>query len=88
MQRHLDEFEIPDSKKLTALSHGQRKKFLLSFGLACNAPLALLDEPTNGLDIPSKGLFRRLVAEALNDGGSSSSRPTRSGTSSRWSTRS
>ena len=68
MQRHLDEFEIPDSKKLTALSHGQRKKFLLSFGLACNAPLALLDEPTNGLDIPSKGLFRRLVAEALNDG--------------------
>ena len=27
----------------------------------------MLDEPTNGLDIPSKGLFRRLVAEALED---------------------
>ena len=28
----------------------------------------MLDEPTNGLDIPSKGLFRRLIAEALVDG--------------------
>lgn len=68
MRRYLDEFEIPENKKLTALSHGQQKKFLLSFGLACNASLVLLDEPTNGLDIPSKGLFRRLVAESLNDG--------------------
>lgn len=68
MQRYLEEFGIPEGKRLTALSHGQQKKFLLSFGLACNASLVLLDEPTNGLDIPSKGLFRRLVAEALNDG--------------------
>ena len=67
MQRYLEEFEIPENKLLTALSHGQQKKFLLSFGLACNASLVLLDEPTNGLDIPSKGLFRRLVAEALSD---------------------
>ena len=67
MQRYLDEFEIPGNKQLTALSHGQQKKFLLSFGLACNASLVLLDEPTNGLDIPSKGLFRRLVAEALSE---------------------
>ena len=67
MRRYLKEFEIPGGKRLTALSHGQQKKFLLSFGLACNASLVLLDEPTNGLDIPSKGLFRRLVAEALSD---------------------
>ena len=67
MQRYLEEFEIPGNKLLTALSHGQQKKFLLSFGLACNASLVLLDEPTNGLDIPSKGLFRRLVAEALSN---------------------
>ena len=39
----------------------------MSFGLACNASLVLLDEPSNGLDIPSKGLFRRLVAEALTE---------------------
>jgi len=67
MEQYLREFSIPRGKKLTTLSLGQRKKFLLSFGLACNASLLLLDEPTNGLDIPSKGLFRRLVAEALTD---------------------
>ena len=67
MTRYLDELEIPKGRRLTTLSHGQRKKFLLSFGLASNASLLALDEPTNGLDIPSKGLFRRLVAEALTD---------------------
>lgn len=67
MQRYLDEFEVAEKKRLTALSHGSQKKFLLSFGLACNASLVLLDEPTNGLDVPSKDLFRRLVAESLSE---------------------
>ena len=67
LERHLEELEVPRGRKLSSLSHGQQKKFLLSFGLATNASLLLLDEPTNGLDIPSKGLFRRLVAEALVD---------------------
>ena len=67
MERHLKELEVPRGRKLTELSHGQQKKFLLSFGLATNASLLMLDEPTNGLDIPSKGLFRRLVAEAVED---------------------
>ena len=65
MERRLEELEVPRGRKLTSLSHGQRKKFLLSFGLSTNASLLMMDEPTNGLDIPSKGLFRRLVAEAL-----------------------
>ena len=55
------------SGNLAALSHGQQKKFLLAFGLASQAKLVLLDEPTNGLDIPSKSLLRRVVAEALTD---------------------
>ena len=67
MERHLEELEVPRGRKLTELSHGQKKKFLFCFGLATNASLVMLDEPTNGLDIPSKGLFRRLVAEALED---------------------
>lgn len=66
-ERYLREFDIPRNRKLTQLSFGQKKKFLLSFALAANSELLVLDEPTNGLDIPSKGLFRRLVAEALND---------------------
>ena len=67
MARYLDELEVPKGRKLASLSHGQQKKYLLSFGLASGASLLMLDEPTNGLDIPSKGLFRRLVAEALTD---------------------
>ena len=66
-ERYLREFEIPRNKKLNKLSYGQKKKFFISFGLASGSDLLILDEPSNGLDIPSKGLFRRLVAEALTD---------------------
>ena len=66
-ERYLQEFDLPRGKKLHKLSYGQKKKFLLSFGMACGCELLILDEPTNGLDIPSKGLFRRLVAEAIDD---------------------
>ena len=67
MARCLDELEVPGGRKLSQLSHGQQKKLLLSFGLASGASLLVLDEPTNGLDIPAKGRFRRLVAEALRE---------------------
>ena len=56
-ERYVTEFALPRGKKLTALSYGQKKKFLLSFGLATRSGLLVLDEPSNGLDIPSKGLF-------------------------------
>ena len=59
-ERYLREFELPSAGNLAALSHGQQKKFLLAFGLASQAKLVLLDEPTNGLDIPSKSLLRRV----------------------------
>jgi ABC-2 type transport system ATP-binding protein len=65
--RYLREFELRDDARLPTLSYGQQKKFLLAFGLATQASLVLLDEPTNGLDIPSKSLFRRVIAEALTD---------------------
>ncbi len=64
-ERYLRELELPDGGSLAALSHGQQKKFLLAFGLASQAKLVLLDEPTNGLDIPSKSVLRRVIAEAL-----------------------
>lgn len=57
--------EIGAPKKLHRLSHGQQKKFMMAFGLATDCPLNLLDEPTNGLDIPSKSVFRKLVAGAV-----------------------
>jgi ABC-2 type transport system ATP-binding protein len=65
--RYARTFELPETAALGTLSYGQQKKFLLAFGLATRARLVLLDEPTNGLDIPSKSTFRRAVAEALAD---------------------
>ena len=65
---YLKEFDVDDKRKnLTKLSHGQKKKVMIAFGLATNTKLLLMDEPTNGLDIPSKGQFRRMVASVIND---------------------
>jgi len=65
---YLKEFEIENKKSLlNKLSHGQKKKVFIAFGLATNTKLLLMDEPTNGLDIPSKGQFRRMVASTLDD---------------------
>jgi ABC-2 type transport system ATP-binding protein len=64
-ERYLKEFDLPSVGNLATLSHGQQKKFLLAFGLATQAKLVLLDEPMNGLDIPSKSLLRRVITEAL-----------------------
>ena len=61
------EFDLPTDQKLNRLSYGQKKKFLLSFGLATNCKLLILDEPTNGLDIPSKSQFRKVVASAITE---------------------
>lgn len=61
----LEEFQLDPNKKLNQLSYGQKKKFLLAFGLSTNARLMLMDEPTNGLDIPSKSQFRRVIAASM-----------------------
>ena len=63
----IEELELPLDKNLKDLSYGQKKKFLVAFALASNCSLLLFDEPTNGLDIPSKGQFRKLLASSIND---------------------
>ncbi len=64
---YLREFEIDRNNRMNKLSYGQKKKVLLSFGLATNSSLLILDEPTNGLDIPSKSQFRKLLAGSIDD---------------------
>lgn len=61
------EFELTEKDKLNSLSHGQRKKFLIALALASNCRLLILDEPTNGLDIPSKSLFRKMLVSSITD---------------------
>ena len=64
----LIEFEISSKDwKMNKLSYGQKKKVIVAFGLATRTKILLMDEPTNGLDIPSKGQFRRMVASALDE---------------------
>ncbi|MBX3255011.1 MAG: ABC transporter ATP-binding protein [Chitinophagaceae bacterium] len=63
--RYLSEFDIPAGSTIQHMSYGQKKKVLISFGLACNVSLLLMDEPTNGLDIMSKSQFRKVIAGTL-----------------------
>lgn len=65
--RYLKEFEIPTENVIQQMSYGQKKKVLISFGLACNTSVLLMDEPTNGLDIMSKSQFRKVIAGALDE---------------------
>ncbi|MEA3451633.1 MAG: ABC transporter ATP-binding protein [Bacteroidota bacterium] len=60
-------YELSYDKVLTNMSFGQKKKFLISFALATNVPVLIMDEPTNGMDIPSKTIFRKMVASSLDD---------------------
>jgi len=58
----LAELEITDtSVSMSKLSMGNRKKVFIAFALATNARLILMDEPTNGLDIHSKSVLRKLL---------------------------
>lgn len=60
-------FQIPADSTLQTMSYGEKKKVLLSFALATNTKVLLMDEPTNGLDILSKSQFRKILAEALDE---------------------
>ncbi len=63
LQAIVKDFDVDDHKKLSKLSHGQTKKAAIAFALATNVQLLLMDEPSNGLDIPSKTMFRKIMAE-------------------------
>lgn len=67
MGKVLNEFELSEERSIHKLSYGQKKKFLISFSLATRCNLLALDEPTNGLDIPSKSIFRKVMASSLSD---------------------
>lgn len=64
----LEDFGVGGVKELASLSLGQKKKVYVSFALATGVKLLLMDEPTNGLDIPSKDLFRKIVAKNMGGG--------------------
>ncbi len=67
LHKLLDEFELPTGNRIDKMSYGQKKKYLISFALATKCRLLILDEPTNGLDITSKGIFKKIVASSLDE---------------------
>ena len=69
MQSYLDIFEMGGdlNVKINSLSMGQKKKVFMAFAFATNTRVLIMDEPTNGLDIPSKSQFRKLVTTSMSD---------------------
>lgn len=64
----IEEFKLSPINLISKLSFGQKKKVLIAFGIATNTKMLLMDEPTNGLDIPSKSQFRKVMASAVDEG--------------------
>ena len=67
MKSTMDKFELDMSLNMKELSMGMKKKVFMCFALATNTSLLLMDEPTNGLDIPSKSQFRKVIASSMSD---------------------
>ena len=63
----LRDFDMNGDIHLGELSMGQKKKAFMCFALATNTSLLMMDEPTNGLDIPSKSQFRKVIASGMSD---------------------
>ena len=59
----MEVLENDTEQKMTRMSFGQLKKTYIAFALACNTKYLFMDEPTNGLDIPSKAQFRKAVTK-------------------------
>ena len=67
LQACLADFELIPDVHLGRLSMGQKKKAYVAFALATQTKYLFMDEPTNGLDIPSKSQFRKTVAQNMSE---------------------
>lgn len=65
--RVAESLEVETSRKFTKLSFGQQKKAFIAIALSLGTELLLLDEPSNGLDIPSKVALRKAIAENVDE---------------------
>lgn len=59
----MEVLENDPQQSMSRMSFGQLKKTYIAFALACNTKYLFMDEPTNGLDIPSKAQFRKAVTK-------------------------
>ena len=64
----MQELEVEPDRKFKEMSFGQQKKSLIAASLSLGTDYVLLDEPTNGLDIPSKAQFRSILSKMADEG--------------------
>lgn len=64
----MQELEVEPDRKFREMSFGQQKKSLIAASLSLGTDYILLDEPTNGLDIPSKSQFRSILSKIADEG--------------------
>ncbi len=65
LKLYLQTFGMTADVNLGELSLGQRKKIFMSFAMATHTRVLLMDEPTNGLDIPGKRQFREFIKAGI-----------------------
>lgn len=65
--RLMQEMAVSPDRRFKEMSFGQQKKALIACSLSLGTDYVLLDEPTNGLDIPSKADFRRILSQRVQE---------------------
>ncbi|WP_413373988.1 ATP-binding cassette domain-containing protein [Paenibacillus taichungensis] len=63
----IDMFELPVKKKIIKFSKGMKTAAQMILGLASNARVTILDEPTNGLDAEKRKYFYNALLETYED---------------------
>lgn len=67
LDRCLNDFGMNRDINLGELSMGEKKKAFMCFALATNTSLLLMDEPSNGFDIPSKSQMQKVIAGGMSE---------------------
>lgn len=67
LERLANELTVSITHKFVEMSLGQRKKAYICLALATQTPILILDEPTNGLDIPSKSKLRKILSQHITE---------------------
>ncbi len=67
-KRLLDDLGIPHNRKVGALSHGMKRKVILTQAIASNAPVMIMDEPMEALDPEARRIVEGLFREECRKG--------------------
>lgn len=65
--RLMEIFELDPDTRLNKLSYGQQKKAYIATALSLRTHILMLDEPSNGLDIPSKSQLRKVISASADE---------------------